>query len=113
MINRIFLRQVLEQIKKTDVQGNAVVFDIEFRTRNKNNNTGGILKKYERAKLLIGTKQKGKPFIDAEHFYRAERVRKNPNHFENATRNIELESGRIIKFNFRYITKFNGLEVIY
>lgn len=113
MNKRIFLRQVLEDIKKTDSQGNAVAFDIEFRTRNKNNNTGGVLKKYAGAKLLIGTKQKGKPFIDAEHFYRVERVRKNPNHFENATRNIELENGRILKLNFRYITKFNGQEVIY
>jgi hypothetical protein len=113
MIKRIFLRQVLETIKKVDVQGIAIPFDIEFRTRNKNNNTGGVLKKYQNAKLLIGTKQKGKPFIDAEHFYRKERIRKNPNHFENATRNIELENGRIIKINFRYITKFNDQEVIY
>ncbi|WP_217425252.1 hypothetical protein [Flavobacterium sp. 14A] len=107
------MRQVLEIIKKVDVQGIAIPFDIEFRTRNKNNNTGGVLKNYKNAKLLIGTKQKGKAFIDAEHFYRKERIRKNPNHFENATRNIELENGRIIKINFRYITKFNDQEVIY
>ena len=56
---------------------------------------------------------KGKPFIDAEHFYRPVRERKNPNHHENKTRNIELQSGQIKKLNFRLITKFNGLEVIY
>lgn len=113
MVKRIFLRQVLEEMKKTDASGNAVPFDIEFRTFNKNNKMGGVLKKYERAKLLIPKKLKGKPFIDAEHFYRPVRVRKNPNHWENKTRNIELTGGQIKKINILLITKFNNLEVIY
>jgi hypothetical protein len=113
MIKRVFLRQVLEEIKKTDVAGDAIPFDVEFRTFNRQNKMGGVLKKYSGAKLLIGKKMKGKPFIDAEHFYRPVRNRKNPNHHDNTTRNIELESGHIKKFNFRLITKFNGLEVIY
>jgi len=113
MVKRIFLRQVLEEIKKVDALGNAIAFDVEFRTFNKNNKMGGVLKKYSGVKLLIGKKMKGKPFIDAEHFYRPVRERKNPNHHENKTRNIELQSGQIKKLNFRLITKFNGLEVIY
>lgn len=113
MIKRIFLRQVLEEMKKTDDKGNAIPFDIEFRTFNKNNKMGGVLKKYDNAKLLIGKKLKGKPFIDAAHFYRPVRVRKNPNHWENKTRNIELSGGQIKKLNILYITKFNGQEVIY
>jgi hypothetical protein len=113
MVQRIFLRQVLETMKKIDVNGGAVPFDIEFRTFNKNNKMGGVLKKYENAKLLIGKKMKGKPFIDVEHFYRPLRVRKNPNHWDNKTRNIELSGGQIKKINILYITKFNNLEVIY
>lgn len=113
MVKRIFLRQVLEEMKKVDANGEAIPFDVEFRTFNRNNKMGGVLKKFEKAKLLIGKKMKGKPFIDAEHFYRPARERKNPNHYENTTRNIELVSGHIRKFNFRYITKFNNLEVIY
>lgn len=113
MVNRIFLRQVLEEIKKTDSNGNAIPFDIEFRTFNRNNKMGGVLKKYQGAKLLIGKKLKGKPFIDAAHFYRQERARKNPNHWENKTRNIELPGGQIKKINILFITKFNNLEVIY
>jgi hypothetical protein len=38
--------------KKTDEKGDALPFDIEFRTYN--NKMGGVLKRYERAKLLIG-----------------------------------------------------------
>jgi hypothetical protein len=113
MVQRIFLRQVLETMKKTDTYGGSVPFDIEFRTFNNNNKMGGVLKKYENAKLLIGTKLKGRPFIDAEHFYRPVRVRKNPNHWENKTRNIELTGGQIKKINILFITKFNNLEVIY
>jgi hypothetical protein len=108
----MFLRQVLEEIKKTDEKGDALPFDIEFRTYN-NNKMGGVLKRYERAKLLIGKKLKGKPFVDAEYFYRKQRVRKNPNHFDNRTRNIELPGGQIKKINILFITKFNNHEVIY
>ena len=113
MVKRMFLRQVLEEIKKTDVKGDAIPFDIEFRTYNRNNKMGGVLKRYEKAKLLIGKKLKGKPFIDAEYFYREVRVRKNPNHFDNRTRNIELTGGQIKKINILFITKFNNHEVIY
>jgi hypothetical protein len=113
MVKRMFLRQVLEEIKKTDAKGDAIPFDIEFRTYNRNNKMGGVLKRYEKAKLLIGKKLKGKPFIDAEYFYREQRARINPNHFDNRTRNIELTGGQIKKINILFITKFNGHEVIY
>jgi len=113
MVKRMFLRQVLEEIKKTDAKGDAIPFDIEFRTYNRNNKMGGVLKRYEKAKLLIGKKLKGKPFIDTEYFYREVRVRKNPNHFDNRTRNIELPGGQIKKINILFITKFNNHEVIY
>lgn len=109
----MFLRQVLEEIKKTDAKGDAISFDIEFRTYNRNNKMGGVLKRYEKAKLLIGKKLKGKPFVDSEYFYRQQRVRKNPNHFDNRTRNIELTGGQIKKINILFITKFNNHEVIY
>lgn len=113
MNKTIFLRQVLEEIKKTNLIGEAIPFDIEFKTFNKNNKMGGVTKKYRNAKLLIAPKLKGKPFIDVDHFFRPTRVRKNPNHFQNRTRNIELPSGQIKKFNILYITKFNGKDVVY
>lgn len=107
------MRQVLEEIEKKDNCGNAIPFDIEVWTFNKNNKSGGVLKKYVGAKLLMGEKLKGKKFIEAEHFYRPTRIRKNPNHWNNKTRNVELASGHIRKLNILYIKKFNGLHVIY
>lgn len=113
MVKYIFLRQVVDEMKKVDSNGEAVPFDIEFRTFNNNNRSGGALKKYTKAKLLIGKKLKGKPFIEADHFFRRARERRRPNHWEHRTRNVELPSGHIRKIKILYITKFNGVEVIY
>lgn len=113
MEKHIFLRQVLEMMKQKDALGNPVHFDIEVRTFNKYNKTGGVYKIYKNAKLLVGEKLKGKQFIEAEHFYRKHRSRKNPNHWDNATRNIELESGQIKKIKLRYIIRYNGIFVNY
>jgi hypothetical protein len=74
---------------------------------------GGVLKRYEGAKLLIAKKTKEKSFNPISLYKREETQRKNPNHWQNRTRNIELPSGQIKKLNILYITKFNDLEVIY
>lgn len=113
MVKHIFLRQVVELMKMTDEKGNAIPFDIEVRTFNKNNSTGGSYRIYKGAKLLIGKKLKGKKFIEADHFFRIDKVRKRPEHWRNATRNIELKTGQIVKVKIRYIIKFNGLEMAY
>lgn len=112
MVETIFLRQVLEIMEKKDTQGNAVPFDIEFRTFNSNNKSGGALKKYNAARLLIA-KNKQAVFNPMEHEYRQFRVRKNPNHWDNRTRNLETPSGQIRKVKILYITKFNGCQVVY
>ena len=109
----IFLRQVVQLMKRVDEKGQAVPFNISVRTFNKNNKSGGRLDSYNGAKLLIGKKLKGKEFIEAEHFFRQGKTRKNPNHWANATLNIETPTGRIVKAKIRYIIKFNGLWVYY
>jgi hypothetical protein len=54
------LRQVLEEIKKP--MRKEMRF-IRYRVQDlPNNKMGGVLKRYERAKLLIGKKTKGKTF---------------------------------------------------
>jgi hypothetical protein len=113
MVKRIFMRLVLDEMKKTDSKGDAVPFSIEFRTYNRHNKMGGVLKTYEGAKLLMAKKTKEKSFNPISLYNREELQRKNPNHWQNRTRNIELPSGQIKKLNILYITKFNDLEVIY
>lgn len=113
MNETVFLRQVIKELEKVDSKGNSIFHEIEYRTFNTNNKSGGALKKVK-ARLLIKNKLKGKVFDPFENGFRLSRDRKNPNHWLNVTRNLELEkSGLIRKVKIRYITKFNGVEVVY
>lgn len=113
MINKIFLRQVLKEMEKIGPDNLPVKFSIEVRTFNSQNKEGGRLVKYTDASLLVKPAKKKKAFNPMEHLYRVERDRKNPNHWSNRTRNIQTKSGQIKKLKILYITKFNGLEVVY
>lgn len=113
MEGRIFLRQVLKEMEKLDENGNLVPFTLEVRTFNSNNKSGGRYRIYKHAKLLKAEKLKGKVFNPMSHDYRQFRVRKNPNHWENRTRNIELKNQMIRKVKILHIIKFNGLFVDY
>ena len=112
MVKHIFLRQVLSEMEKIGPDKKPVLFEIECRTFNSNNKSGGALKKYK-CRLLVKTKSKGKIFNPYEHDYRVFRTRKNPKHWDNRTRNVELENGMIRKIKILYITKFNGTPVAY
>lgn len=100
-------------MQKTGKNKIPVKFSIQVRTFNSQNKTGGRLVKYENATLLMKPEKKQKVFNPMEHLYRSDRVRKNPNHWDNRTRNIETESGQVKKIKILYITKFNGLDVVY
>lgn len=105
MAQHIFLRQALKLIDELEV------FDIEIRTFNKFNKSGGSYRIYKNAKKVKSDDKKSSNV--SLDFYRKARERKNPNHWENATRNIELPNGQIKKIKIRYIIKLNGIEVIY
>lgn len=109
----IYLNEVLEIMRTPNSEGRAVKFDIEVRTLNKNSKTGGKLNVYENAKLVM--KEKPKDPLAHLKFKPSEtkKVKKNPQHFPNKTRNIRLESGEIKKIHINYIISFNGKKVIY
>ena len=112
MVKTIFLRQVLEKMNEKDKLNKPIPFSIEVRTFNSNNKTGGELKVYKDAVLLL-KESNGQVFNPMEHSYRQIRERRNPNHWDNRTRNIELKSGFIRKIKILYITKFNDMDVVY
>lgn len=113
MEGKIFLRQVLLEMEKLDNKGNLIPFTLECRTFNSNNKSGGRYRIYKVSKLLAAQKMKGKVFNPMEHEFRQFRVRRNPHHWDNRTRNLELKNGAIRKIKILYIIKFNGLEVLY
>ncbi|MFK8302703.1 hypothetical protein ACI75Y_07300 [Capnocytophaga stomatis] len=99
-MEKIFLKEVLSQMRKLDEAKNPIPFSLGVRTFNKQNGYGGKLVVYPNAVLMQQPKNK-KDF------------ERDPHHWENRTRNIKLQNGEIKKINILFITHFNGKEVIY
>lgn len=97
MEKKIFLKDVLLDMKKLDNQKNPIAFSLAVRSFNKQNNTGGKLIVYHNVTLMQTAKIK----------------KSVANHWENRTRNIKLPNGEIKKINILFIVSYNGKEVIY
>ena len=110
----IYLKEVLNLMKTLDANGKAIPFSIKFRTYNKFSKTGGKLKYYPEAKQVVKEENKNINSIHSLRTVPKKKVdRKNPQHFDNKTRNIKLPTGKIRKINIRYIIEFNNKKVIY
>ena len=105
MQNQIFLKEVLKEMKKLDSKKNPIPFSISFRTYNQQNKLGGKLISYDNATLMQAPPEPGVARLSQNLDF------KNPNHWDNHTRNIKTNFG-IKKINIFFITKFNGLEVV-
>lgn len=118
MAETIYLTEVLKIMRTPNEEGRAIKFDISVRSLNKNSKTGGKLKFYKDAKLVMKEKPLDKNSIYAlKNFKPSEKkedtFRKNPQHFQNKTRNIRLENSEIKKIHINHIITFNDLNVIY
>lgn len=83
-------------MKKTD--GDSIPFSIEFVTCDEKNNNGGEVIVLNNAVLVGGFSSKS--------------VSRNPNHYQNFTRNITAAGSMAIrKINIWLVIKFNGMEV--
>ena len=82
-----------------------ITFSISFRTYNQQNKSGGRLVSYDNATLMQAPPEPGAVRLTQNVDF------KNPNHWENHTRNIKTNFG-IKKINIFFITKFNGLDVL-
>lgn len=101
-------------MRQCDAEGNPLPFSIKVRSWNKQNKMGGKLKVYDHAILCFRLeKQKTVDWEKTLRYYTEDTLKKNPNHYKNYTRNIELSSGEIRKINILLIVEFNGMEVEY
>lgn len=105
MQNQIFLSQVLKEMKKIDDKKNPIPFSISIRTYNQQNKYGGKYISYDNAILMQAPPEPGVIRLSQNIDF------KNPNHWENHTRNIKTNDG-IKKINIFFIIKFNGLDVV-
>ena len=112
----IFLKDVLSTMRTLDSDGKAVNFSISFRTFNSNSKTGGKLKVYEKAKQVIKEENKNVITTNSLRYKpnKKSKVRRNPNHWDNKTRNIKvLPQGDIRKVHINNIITFNNKTVVY
>lgn len=106
-MDKIKLADVLKEMR-TIVDGKRTMFDLTYRTFNQYNKMGGEFKEYKRCRLVMRNGKKS----DLERL-KVQKKTKNPNHWDNKTRNIELLNGDVKTIHFKYIITFNGLNVIY
>lgn len=112
----IYLQDALSAMKTLVFVGRAVPFSIKIRTLNRYSKTGGKLLFFEQAKLVMAEEN---PNVNSINSLRTvsnqvATTRRNPNHFENKTRNIKiLPQNKIQKIHIRYIIQFNNKDVIY
>lgn len=98
------------------MDGSAEPFSIAYVKYNRRENSGGDIARYDSC-LCTGTRAKGtrqeksrQALVKPEQ---REKQAKNPNHFLNATRNLQvLPSFVIRKLHIWLIIEFNGMKVI-
>ncbi len=102
-VNTITLKQVLDRLDAGET------CTLGVRSCDLKKNDGGEFIVFENCrKHMHLTREEFKNKIKQSH----QKVYKNPNHYENSTRNIMLESGEIRKIHIRLIRRFNNQTVL-
>ena len=104
MQNKITFKEALEIIDS------GQFFDIRFITCDLKKGTGG--EQYDLKKVC---KYKNPSHAQQQSLAKAQpttKNSKNPNHYENSTRNLKLENGSLLKVHIRLIRKINGKTVL-
>lgn len=108
MEKRMYLRDVLRDMKKLDEEKNPIPFVVSVRTFDKQNLKGGIFKTYENATLMQQGKKRSLTSLATV------KNLKEPNHWQNKTRNLKVPGEtRPRKMNILFIVKYNGYNVVY
>lgn len=92
--------------------GFPILFDLTYRTYNKQTKCGGKLKHYNDCRLLKSKSYLGSELTESEKMRLPDRIKKNPNHVQNRTINIELANGDIETLRIDGIIKFNDKKVL-
>lgn len=98
-LKTITLKQMCQQMARLDAQKNPVAFSLKIWEFNTQNKRAGTLREYKGVTLM--QKGRGNPY------------EKNPNHWENRTRNLKLPEGGIKKIHIIFVKEFNGITVVY
>lgn len=103
----ILLKEVLNEIDRTDEQGHPVSFNMKFVTADRKRRTGGEIIEANNVHKCITIRNNKVVYDSRPH------VSRNPHHFTNATRNIIFPNGQIRKVHIRLIIEFNNQRVLW
>lgn len=110
---QIYLKDALKIMQLKDKEGKPFPFDLTYRTLNSQTKQGGKLKIYNGAKYLPEANPNAPQSKSVAAIFAADKPERNPMHFENRTRNIELQNGDIKKIRIDFIISINNQKVIY
>ncbi len=100
---------------ETAVDGMPCRFSVTAISYDEQRGTGGEILEYKNV-CLNDAKINFKHVVPVE-YRREQPIRitqnRNPHHRENKTKNVRLANGQIRKIHLRFITHFNGVNVIY
>ena len=113
MKDEISFNKVIAIIDRVDKEGNALPFDIAFRTLQRNSKTGGRFIFYKQVKKYRPKKHEITKASLLASVQSASSIRRNPNHKKNRTRLLELQNGELKKIHIRLIDSVNGKKMNY
>ena len=113
MENGISLKNAVAIIDRVDASGNAIPFYLTFRTYQKFSKTGGKLLEYNQVKKLRSKKTIPSNASLLVAVQTPVATKRNPNHYANRTRNLELQNGDKKKIHIRLIMSINGQKIYY
>ena len=114
MIGTITLKEALNIIEQKDDRGYPIPFSISYRTLQRNSKKGGAYREVINATILTSIPKQN--ITNTELLKQVQspvRNRKNPNHSENRTRNLQKSNKEIFKVHIRFIDSINNQKVIY
>ena len=111
--NIISLKEALAVMAKKDENNRLIPFDVTYRTFNSTSKKGGKLKVYPSAKLCLEANPNRIVKDTLENIMDKETAIKNPAHFDNRTRNIELQTGEIVRLRIDFVISINNQKIIY
>jgi hypothetical protein len=109
----IFLKEALKIISLKDRDNKPFPFDLRYRNFNSQTKRGGKIIEYKGVKHLPSANPNSELSLHPEVVFAREKPSRNPNHFDNRTRNIELSSGEIKTIRIDFIIQINGNTMIY
>jgi len=111
----IRLCDVLNQMDQIGPDGKPSKFQIRFVTADRSLGIGGEIIELFNCCKCVGLNKQGSPVFDlrTKNSSSDSRIKKDPHHWINATRNILLENGKIRKVHIRLIIEFNNQKVCY